>query len=157
MLQHWQGWSDRNKEATINRHPATMVLRTTSSNSSGVSNTMVHGKVMIAKQWQHHRRMATTATTTAAQTEATINQWRWRWQQQQAATKVSPWRSGQQRGGCDCKSRGRIIGKTAVAASLAEAQRQKRKTKNNQKTNNQPMTKAAQKQAAKSSGATAVV
>ena len=97
--------------------------------------------------------MAMTATTTAAQTEASINRWQ---RQQQEAAIVSPLRSGQKRGDGVCKSSGRIIGKTAVAASLAEAQRQKSKAKNNQKSDNQPMTKAAQKQAAKSSGATAV-
>jgi len=37
-------WSDRKKGATINRQPATMVLIIASSDSSGVVNTMAHGK-----------------------------------------------------------------------------------------------------------------
>jgi len=37
-------WSDRKKEATINRQRATMVLIIASSDSSRIINTMVYGK-----------------------------------------------------------------------------------------------------------------
>jgi len=75
-----RAWSDHKKEATINRQPATMVLIATSSNSSGVSNTMAHGKcadsqaVAASQATSATAKNKRTATMRAANNKQTINQ-----------------------------------------------------------------------------------